>query len=210
MSERGIVREINALTVMPLPVKIPANWYDILPKVLPLIRWSNEQTRFFMGEELIEVFLKKWQRILIRRDGDFVWLHLGGVACYEVIPNFVRGVKQRIDSGDSEVGREGGIVAVADHWRQCIEELKDLDDEATLKARDELLDIIDPDKWNEELGKSWSSAAERAHVNFGKIRPIIKKWVEKHEDRCNLDEPFSGRLTVGRYPISGVGQSSNI
>jgi hypothetical protein len=210
MSERGIVREINALTVMPLPVKIPANWYDILPKVLPLIRWSNEQTRFFMGEEIIDVFLKKWRKILIRREGNFVWLHLGGVACYEIIPNFVKGVKQRIDSGDSEVSEEGGTVAVANHWRQCIDELKDLDDEAILKARDELLDLIDPEKWNEELGKSWSSAAERAHVNFGKIRPVIKKWVEKHEDRCNLDEPFSGRLTVGRYPITGVGQSSNI
>jgi hypothetical protein len=101
-------------------------------------------------------------------------------------------------------------VAVANHWRQCIDELKDLDDEAILKARDELLDLIDPDKWNEELGKSWSSAAERAHVNFGKIRPVIKKWVEKHEGQCNLDEPFSGRLTVGRCPIAGVGQSSNI
>jgi hypothetical protein len=47
-------------------------------------------------------------------------------------------------------------------------------------------------------------------VNFGKIRPVIKKWVEKHEGQCNLDEPFSGRLTVGRCPIAGVGQSSNI
>ena len=206
MRENDIVREVNALTVMPLPVRIPVSWYDTLPKVLPLIRWSTEQTRFFMAEELIDIFLQKWKKILIRREGDHVWLHLGGVACYEVIPNFIKGVKYRIDSSDGEIIEKGGNAALIEHWRRCIDELGPLDDQGVLAARDEILGIIRPEIWNEELGKSWSSAAERAHVNFGKIRPIIKKWVVKYQDRCNLDEPFGGRLSAERYaaPDSGI------
>lgn len=205
MSEKEIVREVNALTIMPLPVKIPASWYDTLPRILPLLRWSTEKTRFFMAEELIDVFLNKWRKILIRREGNFVWLHLGGVACYEVIPNFIRGVKFRIDSTDGEISTDGGTEAVARHWRRCIEELKDHDDGSVLEARNEILHLLNPERWNEELGKSWSFAAERAHVNFGKIRPVIKKWIAKYEDRCNLDEPFGGRLSTGRYPAPGGG-----
>jgi len=205
MSEREIVREINALTVMPLPVKIPTAWYDTLLRILPLLRWVVEKNNFPKGEELIDIFLKKWNKILIRRDGNFVWLHLGGVACYEIIPNFIKSVKVKIDSGDKEINEEGGIEAVIQHWRVCIEDLKGVDDEAVMEAREEILGIIDPAKWNEELGKSWSSAAERAHVNFGKIRPVIKKWVARYEDQCNLDEPFGGRLTSGRFPATGVG-----
>ncbi len=203
MTEREIVREVNALTVMPLPVKLAASWYDTLPKVLPLVRWSTEQTRFFMAEELIDIFLNKWNKILIRRDGDCVWVHLGGVACYEVVPNFIRGVRAKIDSSDEEIRAHAGHGAVVEHWRKCIQDLQGLDDEAATQARSEMLVLINPDRWNEELGKSWSYAAERAHVNFGKIRPVIKKWITKYQDRCNLDEPFSGRLTAGNYPTSG-------
>jgi hypothetical protein len=199
MRENDIVREINALTIMPLPVRIPASWYDTLPKILPLIRWSTEQPRFFMAEELIDIFLQKWRKILIRRDGDYVWIHLGGVACYEVIPNFIKGVKYRIDSSDAEFIENGGEEALIQRWRICIQELGPLDDNGVKAARDEILGIIQPETWSEELGKSWSSAAERAHVNFGKIRPVIKKWVAKYQDRCNLDEPFGGRLSAERY-----------
>ena len=53
MSEREIVREVNALTLMPLPVKLLASWYDTLPKVLPLLRRSTEQTHFAMAEDLV-------------------------------------------------------------------------------------------------------------------------------------------------------------
>jgi hypothetical protein len=203
VSEREIVREVNALTVMPLPVKLPASWYDTLPKVLPLLRWSTEQTRFFMAEELIDIFLNKWKKILIRRDGDYVWVHLGGVACYEVIPNFVKGVRSKIDSSDEEVTTRSGQGAVVEHWRSCIHDLQGMSDDEVSTARSEILTLIDPDRWNEELGKSWSFAAERAHVNFGKIRPVIKKWIVKYQDRCNLDEPFGGRLAVGKYPAPG-------
>ncbi len=203
MSEREIVREVNALTLMPLPVKIPVSWYEALPRVLPLLRWSTEQTRFFMAEELIDIFLTKWKKILIRRDGDCVWLHLGGVACYEVIPNFIRGVRFRIDSSDGEVSAHSGQEGVIEHWRSCVPDLQGLEDEAVLAARSEILGLIDPDRWNDELGKSWSYAAERAHVNFGKIRPVIKKWIAKYQDRCNLDEPFGGRLSAGKYTAPG-------
>ena len=205
MSERDFVREVNALTVMPLPVKIPASWYDTLPRVLTLLRWSSEQTKFFIAEEIIDIFLRKWSKILIRREGDYVWLHLGGVACYEIIPNFVKGVRSKIDSSDGEIGATGGEPAVMVHWRGCIDGLEGLDDAAVGAARDEILRLLDPEKWNEELGRSWSFAAERAHVNFGKIRPVIKKWIARYEDRCNLDEPFGGRLSAGRYPTSGGG-----
>lgn len=206
MSENDVVREVNALTIMPLPVKIPASWYDTLPKVLPLIRWSTEQTRFFMGEELIDIFLQKWRRILIRREGDYAWLHLGGVACYEVIPNFIKGVKDRIDSSDEEIIENSGKEALIKHWRICIQELEPLDDHGVLAARDDILSIIQPEMWTEELSKSWSSASERAHANFGKIRPVIKNWIVRYQDRCNLDEPFGGRLSVGRHaaPDSGI------
>ncbi len=142
---------------------------------------------------------------MIRREGDYVWLHLGGVACYEIIPNFVKDVRSKIDSSDGEIGATGGETAVMVHWRGCIDGLEGLDDAAVGAARDEILRLLDPEKWNEELGKSWSFAAERAHVNFGKIRPVIKKWIARYEDRCNLDEPFGGRLSAGRYPTSGSG-----
>jgi hypothetical protein len=203
MSEREIVREVNALTVMPLPVKLLASWYDTLPKVLPLLRWSTEQTHFAMAEELVDVFLRKWGKILIRRDGECVWVHLGGVACYEIVPNFVRGVRSRIDSSDEEIETQGGAEAVVEHWRSCVEDLGGLEGDAVSKARAEILELINPAQWHEELGKSWSYAAERAHVNFGKIRPVIKRWIAKHEDGCNLDEPFGGRLSAGQYPTPG-------
>jgi hypothetical protein len=202
MSEKEIVREINALTIMPLPVRIPAAWYDLLPKTLPLIRWSAEQPRFYMAEEMIELFLQKWRRILIRREGKHVWLHLGGVACYEVIPNFIKGVRYRIESSDGEISEAGGPKALVEHWRNGIEDLKSLDDQSVLKARDETLRILDADLWHDELGRSWGFAAEGAHLNFGKIRPVIKKWIAKHEHGCNLDEPFGGRLSSGIYPAT--------
>lgn len=205
MSEKQIVREINALTVMPLPVRIPASWYDLLPKVLPLIRWSSGQARFYMGEELIDIFLKRWRKILIRREGTSVWLHLGGVACHEVIPNFVKAVKHKIDCSDGEITEKVGMKGLIQHWRTCIEELTSLDDEAVLQARNETLRLLQPETWHEELGREWGFAAERAHVNFDRIRPVIRKWIAEHENQCNLDEPFGGRLSAGRRPAPGTG-----
>ena len=205
MSEKGIVREINALTVMPLPVKILSSWYDLLPKILPLLRWSSGQASFYVGEELINIFLERWRKILIRREGAFVWLHLGGVACHEVMPNFIKEIRYRIDCTDGEITEKGGMKGLIQHWRTCIEELKSLDDEAVLQARNETLCLLQPETWHQELGREWSFAAERAHKNFGRIRPVIKKWIAKHENLCNLDEPFGGRLSAGGHPVLGTG-----
>jgi hypothetical protein len=202
VSEKDIVREINALTIMPLPVRIPARWYDLLPRIVPLLRWSAEQPRFYMAEEMIELFLRKWRRVLIRREGQYVWLHLGGVACYEVIPNFIKGVRHRIECGDGEISEAGGKHAVVEHWRRCIDDMEPLGDDEVMSARDEMLMILDPERWYEELGRSWGFAAEGAHLNFGKIRPVVKKWIAKYEGKCNLEEPFGGRLSTGRYPAS--------
>ena len=203
MGEKEIVREVNALTIMPLPVRIPGSWYELLPKVLPLVKQPAEQTRFYMPDEIIQMFLRRWSSIFIRRDGAFVWLHLGGVACYEVIPNFVKGIKYLIDGRDREITQSGGMQALLQRWRRCIEELGALDDDAVLKARGEALEFLRSERWHEELGKDWKSTAEMAHENFGKIRPSIKKWIAKYEERCNLDEPFGGRLSGRRSPAEG-------
>ena len=196
MSELKTAREINALTIMPLPVRIPASWYDLLPTVLALINCSPEQTKSCMMEETSQIFLQRWKQALIRREGTFVWLHLGGVACYEVVPNFVKGVKAKILSRDSEVKDKGGSKALVQHWRTCIEEFKALDDSAVLKGREEMLRLLQPEMWHDGLGRAWSFAAERAQMNFGKIRPAVQRWISKYENQCDLDKPFSGRIST--------------
>lgn len=192
MSERNSVREVNALTIMPLPIKIPASWYDLPPRVLPLVRQTADYSKYCLADEIIQLFLKKWGKVLIRNDGSFVWVRLGGIACYQVIPSFVRRLRQCIDSRDIELAGNGGTQALVKHWRDYFEELKGLDDDAVLAARNEILLLLSPETWHEGLCKSWNLAAERAHMNFGKIRPIIRNWIAKYENRFNLDEPFGG------------------
>ena len=201
--EKEIEQEKNALTVMPLPVRIPALWYDMLPRVLPLISRTAEQMECCMPEETIQVFLQKWQRVLIRREGSFVWLHLGGVACYEIIPNFVKSVRDKILHRDTEIKGRHGVRAVAQHWRNCIQELKNLDDDSVLKVRNETLRILHPDLWQEGLGRSWSFASERANMNICNIRPIIQRWIAKYESQCDLGKPFAGRLSENKSPVVG-------
>ncbi len=195
MAELETVREMNALTIMPLPVRIPASWYDLLPKVLPLINRPAEKTKYCMPEETVRIFVLRWNQALIRREDAFVWLHLGGVACYEIIPDFVRGVKEKIAARDKEIKQIGGAKAVIQHWRSSIEELKPLNDDAVLKARNEMLRSLHPDMWHEGLSRAWSFAAERAHMNFDRIRPAVQRWIASYEDRCDLDKPFSGRVS---------------
>jgi len=195
MSDLKTAREINALTIMPLPVKIPSSWYDILPKALMLITRSPELTRFYLAEETSQIFLQRWKHALIRREGSFVWLHLGGVACYEVVPNFVKEVKEKIMNRDKEIKDKGGSKALIQHWRACLEELKALDDSAVLKSREETLRLLQPEMWHEGLGRAWKFASERAQLNFNRIRPAVQRWIAEHENRCDLDKPFSGKLS---------------
>lgn len=204
MSQLKTARESNALTIMPLPVRIPASWYDVLPRVLTLISRSPEQTKFCITEETSQIFLQRWKQALIKRDGPFVWLHLGGVACYEVVPNFVKGVKEKILSRDREIKDKGGSKALIQHWRTCIEEFKALDDSAVLRGREEMLRLLQPEMWHEGLGRAWSFASERAHINFGRIRPTVQRWISQHENQCNLDKPFSGRFPKNIVPTMGA------
>lgn len=201
--EREFEQEKNALTVMPLPVRIPALWYDMLPRLLPLISRTSEQMEFCMPEETMQVFLQKWQRVLIRREGNFVWLQLGGVACYEIIPNFVKSVREKILHRDTEIKGRNGVKAVAHHWRNCIQELKNLDDDSVLKVRNETLRLLHPDLWHEGLGRAWSFASERATMNICNIRPVIQRWIAKYESQCDLGKPFAGRLPETKSSITG-------
>jgi hypothetical protein len=201
MNERETEQEKNALTIMPLPVRIPALWYDILPRVLPLISHTSELPESCLPEETTRVFIQRWKKTLIRREGNFVWLHLGGVACYEIIPNFVKSVRDKIMYRDREIKEKHGMKAVIQHWRTSIKELQQLNDEAILRVRHATLRILQPDTWHEGLGRAWSYAAERADMNFCNIRPVIQKWMEKYESQCDLDKPFSGKLSEGAIPV---------
>lgn len=201
MSERETEQEKNALTIMPLPVRIPALWYDILPRVLPLVSRTSELTEVCLPEETTRVFLQRWKKALIRREGNFVWMHLGGVACYEIIPNFVKSVRDKIIYRDREIKEKLGIGAVIQHWRTCIKALQHLNDEAILRVRHATLRILQPDTWHEGLGRAWSYAAERANINFCNIRPVIQRWIEKYEGQYELDKPFSGRLAENAVPV---------
>ena len=203
MREKEIDQEKNALTIMPLPVRIPALWYDMLPQVLPLIGRTSEQDKCCMPEETAQVFLRRWKQAFIRREANFVWLHLGGVACYEIVPNFVKNVRDKIVHRDTEIKGKHGVKAVTQHWRTCIQEIKQLDDEAVLRVRNETLHILQPELWHEGLGRAWSFASERANMNFCNIRPVIQRWIAKYESQCDLDKPFAGRLSESRSPVTG-------
>jgi len=202
MSKIETNREMNALTVMPLPLRIPASWYDLLPKVLPLIKKTTERTECCMAEETIQIFLKRWNKALIRREGTFVWLHLGGVACYEILPDFVKSIRERIIRREKEIKLKYGTKGVIQHWRSCINELKERDDPAVLKIRGETLRLLQPEMWHDGLGRAWSFAAERANVNFSRIRPVVQKWISKCENADILDKPFAGRLTGEGRPLN--------
>jgi hypothetical protein len=156
-----------------------------------------------MPEETTRVFLQRWKQAFIRREGNFVWVHLGGVACYEILPNFVKNVRDKIVHRDTEIKGKHGVKAVTQHWRTCIQEIKQLDDDSVLKVRNETLRLLHPDLWHEGLGRAWSFAAERANMNICNIRPVIKRWIAKYESQCNLDKPFAGRLSESRSPVAG-------
>ena len=202
MSDIETTREMNALTVMPLPVRIPASWYDLLPKVLPLIKKTTERTECCMAEETIQIFLKRWNKALIRREGTFVWLQLGGVACYEILPDFVKSIRERIIRREKEIKLKYGTKGVIQHWRSCVNELRERDDPAVLKIRMETLRLLQPEMWHDGLGRAWSFAAERANVNFTRIRPAVQKWISRYENLDILDKPFAGRLTGEGRPLN--------
>ena len=193
--EREIRRERNALTIMPLPVRIPSEWYDLLPKVMPLISRSPEESRYFIPEEAAQAFLQMWKQRLMRRDGEHVWVHLGGLECYETIPNFAKGVAHRVKGRDSEIKEKGGLKALIEHWRTNVEELKGLDDKSILEARIQVVRALEPLMSTLALSGAWGSAFERSRENILKIRPVVQKWITEHGRQWDLDEPFGGKLS---------------
>jgi len=192
--ERDVQREKNALTVMPLPVRFWDEWYDLVPKVLPLVSRSPDESKYFIPEEKVQAFLDMWNGRLMRTDENYVWLHLGGIECFETIPNFARGVESRIRGRDQEIKEEGGIKALVEHWQTHIEELKDVDPKDVLEARIRIVNSLEPLMSTLAFGGSWSAAYARAIENIIQTRPVIQEWIAKHGDQWNLDLPFGGRL----------------
>ncbi|MEE8471244.1 MAG: hypothetical protein V3S51_07940, partial [Dehalococcoidia bacterium] len=186
------------LTIMPLPVRIPTEWYDLLPKVLPLISRSPEQSKFYMPEETVQSFLQMWKQRLMRRDGEYAWVHLGGLECYETIPNFAKGVEHRIKGRDAEMKERGGLKALIQHWRTSVAGMNDLDDKAVLEARIGIVRTIEPLMSTLALSGSWGAAFERSRENILKIRPVVQRWIAQHGKQWNLDEPFGGKLSQRR------------
>lgn len=193
--ERELRRERNALTIMPLPVRIPSEWYDLLPRIMPLISRDPSESKFYMPEETIQSFLQMWQQRLMRRDDKEVWVHLGGLECYETIPNFARGVEQRIRSRDAEIKQAGGLKALIHHWRNNVIELHNLDDKTVLEMRIQIMHSLKPLMSTLALSGAWGSAYERSRENILKIRPVIYKWIEQNGRQWNLNEPFGGKLS---------------
>ena len=195
--EKDLRRERNALTIMPLPVRIPAEWYDLLPRVIALVPNSPNESRFYMPEETTQAFLQMWSQRLMRRDGKDIWVHLGGLECYETIPNFAKAVEQRIKGRDAELKQSGGLKALINQWRSNVLGLQDQDDKAILESRIQLVHALEPLMSTLALSGAWGVAYERARDNILKIRPVIERWMDQHGSQWNLDEPFGGKLSQG-------------
>lgn len=193
--DRELRRERNALTLMPLPVRMPKEWYDLLPKVMPLISRSPDESKYYMAEETAQAFLQMWKQRLMRRDGNDVWVHLGGLECYETIPKFAKGVEQRIKGRDSEIKEQGGLKGLIQHWGAHVEELRSLDDKAVLEGRMRFVRSLEPLMSTLALSGTWGVAYERSRDNILKIRPVVQKWIAEHGRQWNLDEPFGGKLS---------------
>ncbi len=195
--DRDLRRERNALTIMPLPVSMPIEWYDLLPRVIPLLTHSPNESRFYMPEETVQAFLQMWNQRLMRRDAKNAWVHLGGLECYEMIPNFAKGVAERVKGRDSEMKQVGGLKALINHWRINVSGMQDLDDKAVLEARIQIVHSLEPLMSTLALSGAWGVAYERSRDNILKIRPVVQKWMEQHGKQWNLDEPFGGKLSQG-------------
>ena len=192
--EREQKRERNALTIMPLPVKFWVAWYDLLPKVLPLVSRSREETKFYIPEDKVEAFLSMWNDRLMRRDEEYVWLHLGGIECFETIPSFARGVEARIRGRDEEVKAAGGLFALVARWRAGVEELKDLMDKDILEERIKIVTSLEPLMSTLAFAGSWGHAHARALENMIQVRPAIQEWIAKFGSQWDLDLPFGGKI----------------
>jgi hypothetical protein len=188
-------REKNALTIMPLPVRVPASWYEILPRVLPLIPTTPDVSKHYIPAETIEQFGKMWSERLMRREGDCVWMRLGGVESYETIPAFARTVATIVKARDAEIKESQGLKGLLDHWRDNAVGMSGLDDKAILEARMQILRDLEPATSTLTFSAAWGEAFERSRENMVRIRPVLQRWVEEHGHEWDLGEPFGGKLT---------------
>ena len=192
---RELRRERNALTIMPLPVRVPAFWYDILPRVLPLIPTTPEVSKHYMPADTVEQFGKMWSERLMRREDDYVWVHLGGVESYETIPSFARTVATLVKARDTEIKEKQGLKGLLDHWRDNAVGMSGLDDKAILEARMQILRDLEPATSTLPFSAAWGEAFERARENMVRIRPVLQRWIDEHGHDWDLGEPFGGKLT---------------
>lgn len=192
--DRELRRERNALTIMPVPVKIPVDWYVLLPRVLPLVTRAPEDSKYCLPGATAEAFQRMWKQRFMRRDGDYVWVHLGGIECYETIPNFAKNVAERIKARDIETKEKSGLKGLLDHWRLSIADLNNMDDKVVLETRMKILRTLEPLMSTLALSGAWGAAYERSRENILKIRPTVQKWIEQHGKKWDLNEPFGGKL----------------
>ncbi len=192
---RELRYEKNALTIMPLPVRIPALLYDLLPKLLALIPAKPDVSQHYIPEEEVNGFLKMWAERLMRREGDHVWIRLGGVESYEAIPQFARKVEALLKARDAETKEQKGLMPLLQHWRTNVPSLAGLDDKATLEARKRMLQDFQPLTSTLTVSAAWGEAFERSRENMVKIRPVLQQWISQHGHEWNLEEPFGGKLS---------------
>ena len=176
MERKTVQKDVNRSTILPLPLKIPAQWYDLLPKVLPLIRETSEEIKYCIRAEAIQSFTQMWSDVFLAREGNFVWLRLGGAACTDTIPRFLTSVEFKIKSRDAEIKKKGGLPALAEHWRESIKELQYLDDKAVLRFRDETLHLLFPKMWYEALNGAWHLSLEKTEEKDETLAKICQ-WL---------------------------------
>jgi len=130
----------------------------------------------------------------MRRDGDHVWVYLGGLECYEMIPAFSRSIEWRIRGHDLEVKSRGGLKATVELWRTHVRGFSHLNDIQVLEARRNLLHSLESLMSTITLSGCWASAFERARDNILKIRPMIQEWIHTQGKYWDLDQPFGGKV----------------
>lgn len=192
--QRAIRRERNALTLMPLPVSIPAAWYDLMERVAPLIKQIPQTAPYFMPHQTLDAFLNTWKARLMRRDGNHVWVYLGGLECYDMIPAFSRSLERSIKGFDQDLKVKGGLKATIELWRRYAIGLNNLNDIEVLDARRGMLHSLEALMSTITLSGCWAAAFERARDNILKIRPTVYEWIRTQGRTWDLDQPFGGKV----------------
>ena len=201
--EKQIRHEQNALTLMPLPVRIKSEWFDLMPKVLHLITDGPDNDldrKYLIKKEISQSFLEIWEKRLMMReeqpiDGTYwVWIHLGGLEANNTIPNFCTAIESKITMLDKDLREEGGLEAIVEFWRSGIPELENANTLQVLDARKKILYAVEALMSTVTLSGCWAHAFERARDNILKIRPVVENWINTQGRQWDLDKPFGGKI----------------